>query len=272
MKKDVFFVLTIILIIFISISFLYAIPSQINFQGRLIDNGGQPITGIVTLTFSIYNSSTTGTLLWQETHNNQVISNGVLNIVLGTIVSFSSSTFSGGDKWIEIAVGNDTLLPRQKFSSVPYAILADNSYKLNNFTYEQYLVPRGVIVMWSGTISSIPSGWALCDGTNGTPDLRDKFVYGVSVGQNPGTIGGEISHSHIVSSHTHTVNPPETATSKCASDELRWMSDQTGGSSWAAQHDHTVDIPSFSSGSSSPGTNSISHLPPYYKIAFIMKL
>lgn len=39
-------------------------------------------------------------------------------------------------------------------------------------------VPSGVILLWSGTIATIPQGWALCDGTNGTPDLRDRFVVG----------------------------------------------------------------------------------------------
>jgi len=41
--------------------------------------------------------------------------------------------------------------------------------------------PTGGIIMWSGTIATIPTGWALCDGTSGTPDLRDKFVVGASV-------------------------------------------------------------------------------------------
>ncbi len=49
-------------------------------------------------------------------------------------------------------------------------------------------VPSGGIIMWSGTIASIPTGWALCDGANGTPDLTDKFIISVaSSAENPGT-------------------------------------------------------------------------------------
>lgn len=49
-------------------------------------------------------------------------------------------------------------------------------------------VPTGGIMMWSGTIASIPTGWALCDGANGTPDLTDKFIISVaSSAENPGT-------------------------------------------------------------------------------------
>lgn len=49
-------------------------------------------------------------------------------------------------------------------------------------------VPTGGIIMWSGTIASIPAGWSLCDGSNGTPDLTDKFIISVaSAAENPGT-------------------------------------------------------------------------------------
>lgn len=44
-------------------------------------------------------------------------------------------------------------------------------------------VPAGVIVMWSGSIASIPAGWFLCNGQNGTPDLRERFVVGASIDQ-----------------------------------------------------------------------------------------
>jgi hypothetical protein len=59
------------------------------------------------------------------------------------------------------------------------------------------LVPPGTIQMWSGTLATIPDGWALCDGTGGTPNLLDRFVISVvDAVTNPGAIGG---------SHTNTV-------------------------------------------------------------------
>lgn len=49
-------------------------------------------------------------------------------------------------------------------------------------------IPQGGIIMWSGTNASIPAGWALCNGSSGTPDLTDKFVISVSsMAENPGT-------------------------------------------------------------------------------------
>lgn len=79
-------------------------------------------------------------------------------------------------------------------------------------------IPVGGIIMWSGLISAIPAGWALCDGTSGTPNLSDKFILGVSSAlEDPGATGGAHSytltipnlpaHDHDMA-HTHTINDP----------------------------------------------------------------
>ena len=52
------------------------------------------------------------------------------------------------------------------------------------------VVPSGFIGMWSGSASTIPTGWALCDGTNGTPNLTDRFVLGAGKTYQPGATGG----------------------------------------------------------------------------------
>lgn len=57
-------------------------------------------------------------------------------------------------------------------------------------------IPAGLIAMWHGTLANIPAGWIICDGQNGTPDLRDKFVKGAAGGQNPGDVGGSATHTH----------------------------------------------------------------------------
>jgi hypothetical protein len=81
-------------------------------------------------------------------------------------------------------------------------------------------IPSGVIVMWSGSTASIPAGWALCNGLNGTPDLRNRFVIGAGSAYNPGTLGGAATHAHTITvsphvltlnqipSHSHPVNDP----------------------------------------------------------------
>lgn len=57
------------------------------------------------------------------------------------------------------------------------------------------LLPAGVVIMWYGSVSTIPVGWKLCNGTNGTPDLRDKFVVGAGSSYAPGNTGGTSSFS-----------------------------------------------------------------------------
>ena len=71
--------------------------------------------------------------------------------------------------------------------------------------------------MWSGSTSNVPTGWNLCDGTSGTPDLTDKFIIGAGGAYSVGGAGGSkdavvIAHSHDASgtasggSHTHDVS------------------------------------------------------------------
>lgn len=64
--------------------------------------------------------------------------------------------------------------------------------------------------MWSGSIASIPAGWVLCDGTLGTPDLRDRFIIGAGGSRSVNNTGGAETHTHGVGSyagpsHTHLV-------------------------------------------------------------------
>ena len=68
-------------------------------------------------------------------------------------------------------------------------------------------VPTGVIVMWSGLLVNIPVGYNLCDGTLGTPDLRDRFLVGAAAGNDPGGTGGASTHTHAGHSN-HGVTQP----------------------------------------------------------------
>jgi hypothetical protein len=141
-------------------------------------------------------------------------------------------------------------------------------------------IPSGAIVMWSGSIASIPSGWYLCDGSNSTPDLRNRFIVGAGSTYAVAATGGSadaivVSHTHTYSgtvdsagTHSHTIG---------ARDDTVGVGDQVDSSSGAAvttvptssagAHVHTYSGTTASSGSS--GTNA--NLPPYYALAYIMK-
>jgi hypothetical protein len=150
----------------------------------------------------------------------------------------------------------------------------------------QPAVPSGVIVMWSGTLANIPSGWALCDGTNGTPDLRDKFVMGVSAGQDPGTTGGSTTHSHSLTNTEVFFGPSSGDSSHIDDDGGKRVTWKPGVAVELGIAYSTSTINYMSNfGSVSQDlikdylqidpdvvTNAANHLPPYYKIAYIMKL
>lgn len=62
---------------------------------------------------------------------------------------------------------------------------------------------QGFICLWSGALVDIPSGWALCDGSNGTPDLRDKFIIGAGSTHAVGATGGADNHDHTFTGIAH---------------------------------------------------------------------
>lgn len=135
-------------------------------------------------------------------------------------------------------------------------------------------IPSGVITIWSGTANNIPTGWALCDGTNGTPDLRDKFVLGAGTHEISETGGSETvtlstwnmpSHNHI-----------ETIAYKGSKYIHRLKTD--GGTNTGAiivsnsiettSNSDATGVTTESRGSSQPHEN----MPPYYTLCYIMKL
>jgi microcystin-dependent protein len=153
-------------------------------------------------------------------------------------------------------------------------------------TTELDILPLGIIVLWTGVVASIPSGWALCDGTTLTPDLTSSFVLGVSNGENPGLTGGSLLHNHTynqVPYHTHVLNASgehehtvqvtvNFASSTSYFPQVEHVISPTARSTAiAGSHTHTIP----NDGVSSPETDddgSFNTLPPYYEVAFIMKV
>ena len=136
----------------------------------------------------------------------------------------------------------------------------------------------GMIMLWSGSIASIPSGWALCNGSNGTPDLRDRFVVGAGSTYAVNATGG--SANAIVVSHTHTATSTVTDPGHSHSwNYLPMFGTSPGSGSYAGGTGATQGVSTSTTGISvstsvasagSSGTNA--NLPPYYALAYIMKL
>jgi hypothetical protein len=144
--------------------------------------------------------------------------------------------------------------------------------------------PSGGIIMWSGTIATIPSGWYLCNGSNSTPDLRNKFIIGAfsdDSGTAKTTITGSAtqtggSKDAIVVSHTHTATVTDpthqhtTLTAETLGAPVQGFAMGNGNGSPDFQTDSAstgISVTNSTTGSS--GTNA--NLVPYFALAFIMK-
>jgi len=172
------------------------------------------------------------------------------------------------------------------------------------------LIPPNIIVMWSGAINTVPSGWALCDGNNGTPNLTDKFIvaagnsysYGDTGGS--GTVGGSPqnvstssngghghgasigtggAHSHSISVNSHTLSTSQMPSHNHSygfgrsfgADIVRNTGSRGGSGSHshgASASDHNGHNHSISINAVADHTHTIDVRPEYYALAYIMKL
>jgi microcystin-dependent protein len=137
----------------------------------------------------------------------------------------------------------------------------------------------GMIMLWSGSIASVPSGWALCNGSSGTPDLRNRFVVGAGSTYSVDGTGGSadaivVAHTHTgttstAGAHSHNYYVSAFTTPTGAPTTSTYNGDPSRGifeTSTAGNHAHTFTTDS----TGSSGTNA--NLPPYYALAYIMKL
>lgn len=130
------------------------------------------------------------------------------------------------------------------------------------------IIPVGGIIMWSGAPTAIPGGWALCDGGNGTPDLRSRFIVGASAATGPsgltkynkGDTGGEERHTLTIAempSHNHSWGHGVERDDSGSGGSYNEYT-QVGGSD--------TGVIGYTGGNQAHETR-----PPYYALAFIMR-
>lgn len=124
-------------------------------------------------------------------------------------------------------------------------------------------VPIGGIIMWSGLLSAIDSNWALCNGANGTPDLRARFIKGAAAGANPGATGGASTHAHAGHSNHVVTQPANHAAQSHAGAAVADHAALTH--SGAAVDAHAVTQPANHSNHAALGTHA--HELPFTKVA-----
>ena len=228
---------------------------------------GTSTTQIATTAFVTTVAGSLGTMAIQNANN--------VNITGGTV----QATFTGN------VTGNLNGNLTAAAPTAPTAAAGTNTTQIATTAFVTTAaatrIPAGVIVMWSGSVASIPAGWLLCNGTSGTPDLRDRFVVGAGSIYTPGNTGG--SSDAVVVSHTHTASTTNAGTHNHNIEVGSYgggpLTGEVQGSLGgpiayqtntnkiftAGDHNHAVTV----NASGVSGTNA--NLPPYFALAYIMK-
>lgn len=144
-----------------------------------------------------------------------------------------------------------------------------NAFK--NTSGASQMPKKGDIALWLGSLATIPLGWKLCDGTNGTPDMRDRYVK-VPSSASTSVTGGSNTHSHSgVASHTHTATGTHSHSGSCDNSNLNTQTG-VGSHSTATVHSHSVTtVQSITTlwNSTTISTDTSNNEPEYRTVAFI---
>jgi hypothetical protein len=227
-------------------------------------------TQIATTAFVKNSLNNSNTYTMSVSGNAGTVTNGVYTVGDQTIA---------GTKTFSSAISGSVTGSANTASFSTTQAVTSNDGRIATTAFVRSIVPSGVILMWSGSIATIPSGWLLCDGTNSTPDLRNRFIVGAGSTYAVGATGG--SADAIVVSHSHTATSSVTDPGHSHRVTRPWG--VAGGSGFYAGSFGTAEgtsdptttvttgitVSTSISSSGSSGTNA--NLPPYYALAYIMK-
>ena len=285
------------------------VPNEIRYNGKLKEYRTE-VNATKNMNFKIYNQLTGGTAQWESGTKSVVVSSGIFSVVLNPDIDWR-----GKDYYLEIEIDSKKLEPREKLTAVPYSLHSNTAEKAtvkenNEFSVtvgndkrfvvdsagakaivgntEYFMVPKGGIIIWSGSVNDIPAGWVLCDGSNGTPDLRDRFVLGAGNNYAVGAKAGEETHTLTIDempSHSHGRGTMDITGQFPACVEQEDIT-SVGGAFYmsgrayeAGGVGHSGDwLLNFKASKSWTGTSSYegnskphNNMPPYYALCYIMR-
>lgn len=152
-------------------------------------------------------------------------------INLGLTATATELNYSSGvTSAIQTQLNTKAPLASPALTGVPTAPTAANgtsTTQIATTAFVQSAMPAGFIGLWAGSVASIPSGWALCNGANGTPDLRDRFVVGAGSTYAVGATGGQNAITSVPA-HTHDVGNLANATTGAHTHSVSGNTSTTG--------------------------------------------
>lgn len=235
---------------------------NVNFAGNVNILGNLNVIGVTTIAGAA-TSVARATTAYSLT--------GIPNISVG-IITANSASFGGN---VSIA-GTLTYEDVTNIDSVGLITARSGINATGVVTATSFVgngtIPVGGIIMWSGSIASIPTGWALCNGSNGTPNLTDKFIVGAGNNYSVAGVGG--TADAVVVDHTHTVTDPG-HNHTYQRNNGAWNTGTSGNTAVAANQGESSPNTSTAFTNISIASTGVSgankNLPPYYALAFIMR-
>jgi hypothetical protein len=143
MKKTLIFIITLAVLSIPAINGIAQdttaiIPTMINYQGFLTDQNGMALTGSYQITFALYyDSSSTASIVWDETHDAVNVEAGLFNVLLGSNDTLTADDLSG-ERYLGIRVaGEPEMIPRMRLVSVAYSLNSENANYADSANYAQ---------------------------------------------------------------------------------------------------------------------------------------
>ena len=128
-------------------SLAFAVPSEMNYQGKVTDAVGDPLDGTYDMRFRLYNALTGGIQLWNSPDGEEqsvLVTEGIYNVSLGAIEPLLEKIFSNDNLYLEVAIYNsgsaawETLAPRQYLTTTAFAFRATDADALSGFEYTDF--------------------------------------------------------------------------------------------------------------------------------------
>lgn len=120
-------IITAVILLALCLTAQAEVPHTFNYQGKLTDSGGDPITGTVELKFAIYADNLGNDLLWKETHSTVEVVDGLFTVSLGSIATIGPTVLDGSMRWLGVVVEGDLLMPLTPIISSMYAYRSEVS-------------------------------------------------------------------------------------------------------------------------------------------------
>jgi hypothetical protein len=241
--------------------------SPIGNSQQFFDNNGVPLNGGLLYTYQAGSSTPLAT--YTDINGTTANTNPIVLNASGRLAN---------EVWLTYGFNYKFVLQNSAGSTIG---TYDNIYGIVGVqTAVGTTIPAGIISLWYGSIGSVPTGWYLCDGSNGTPDLRDRFIVGAGSTYSVGGTGGATTHTITTSempSHSHTATSTVTdpghnhIISSTSTGVVSTSGNYAGNTGVVTSSTATTGITVATTLTSTGSGTAFNILNPYYALAYVMK-